>query len=205
MKKNLTFILFVIATLFTTTAFAQNPPPPASSTSTSSSSAASSSAAGTIKTDAGTFTVGARMGGDFLGLTTTPLTPSIGFFVIPNLELVANLTYVSNTYDPENGGDVDDSTLGFGVGVNYYIPFKGSLSFVVGASLNYWNDEDNGGNEDTLLGLALNGGIMYGITSNFALEGGVSLIYTRVTNDQNDDVYSSMRFQFGYIGFKGFF
>lgn len=80
------------------------------------------------------------------------LQPSIGYFVIPGLEIGGMIDYTSESYEPEGGDESSSSAFGLGPMVAYYYKMSPILHLYGRGYLVYTLSQEDDAQKDTELG-----------------------------------------------------
>ena len=121
------------------------------------------------------------------------ISPKIGFFIINNLVLGADLSLSFNVYKP-NGVKGNENSISLGPFAKYYFLEDSFKPFVSAKySLGRYNrsydyldeDPDNGIDKRSLTNLQIGGGIAYFLHNSVSLASGIH--YLRTTNKSLDD------------------
>ncbi|NMB74660.1 MAG: porin family protein [Myxococcales bacterium] len=125
------------------------------------------------------------------------VAPTVGYFLMDNLELEGGLLFAMGFGDLyENAG----KDLGFGVGAKYYIPM-GRMAVYVGADIGMNFTMPDEGDTTKTLAIMVPAGIVYAMNANVALDLGLRFIYNMGLDDQG----SFMTIPIGYFGVQAFF
>ena len=135
-------------------------------------------------------------------IKTMSFSPTLGYFLVSNIALLANFQYT--TVDYEGGASADTVGLGFGAG--FYIP-KGVACFYMSALFEFQSTDQGNDNGYTAYGLSLKAGVLFMMGRNWGLDTGVKFSYLMGTNEQGGvETDSSFNdFTIGYLGIQAFF
>lgn len=196
MKKLLTVLTVLFSMTFAGAAFAEEPV---------------AAPAGGLNLKAGTIFAGGTIGyfsttvspdeGDDVEMSSIIFSPSVGYFVTPELAAMGTLTYRS-----DSEGDDDQSTIGLWAGAKYHMPM---------GPVYLWGSGELGlemigteGLDRTQYGLRLGVGILYAFNPHVALEAGLKFTYLMGSWEADGGLegdYSVTDLGLGYLGFVGFF
>lgn len=113
--------------------------------------------------------------GDFKS-SGVDFSPSVGYFISDNIALELNLL-IGSTKDED---DDKNTSIGAGLGANYFFTPTNQFSFTLGAGVAYINDtyKPNGGSDSEFntFTIAITPGINYFISSQFALRASVAAL-----------------------------
>jgi Outer membrane protein beta-barrel domain len=133
--------------------------------------------------------------------STLKFAPTFGYFVIPNIAVIGQLTYQSDSM-----GDSDQSTVGLSVGARYYMAM-GKFNVYGGGMLGY-SSVDYGG-DTTASGFVINihGGALYMLGANWGVDAGLQIVYAtgEMENSGSTADISDLSFALGYFGVQVFF
>ncbi len=207
MKKTFGFATLFALIFAASTAFAQTNAPAATP-----ATAAAPSSAGIFNT--GRMMVGGTIsyssdtvsydvdGMDDDELSTLRFAPFFGYFIMPNLAIIGQLTYQSQ----DNGGPDDTVTIGLAVGARYYYPVADKINLYGGGMLGY-QSVDYGSMDMSGFGINLHGGALYMLGPNWGVDAGLMIQYYMGSADAggNSVDISMTSFAIGYFGMQAFF
>lgn len=151
---------------------------------------------------------GADEGSD-TGVTTVALEPTIGYFVMPRLELFGGLLFALEQVSPDEGDDVDTTAFGALAGAGYYVP-AGSMFVGPRASFAYASGKTEIGESETKVsGFQIEGAGALRVPFGWGglLDLAAVLQYSAFDLELNDDTLGDQsQLQFGLeLGFFVFF
>ncbi len=196
MKKLLTVLTVLFSMTFAGVALAEEPV---------------AAPAGGLDLKAGTLFAGGTIGyfsqttspdeGDDVEMSSLIFSPSVGYFITPELAAMGTLTYRS-----DSDGDDDMSTIGLWAGAKYHMPMGPVYLWGSGElGLEMMSTE---GMDMTHYGLRLGVGILYPFNPHVALEAGLKFSYLMGSWEAEggfDGDYTRTELGIGYLGFVGFF
>lgn len=124
--------------------------------------------------------------------------PSVGYFLTDNLALTGDLTFGMGFGDLYK--DVPKN-LGFGAGINYYIPME-SMVIHAGAALGMQFMIPEKGDTQKALVIQVPLGILFPLNAHLGLDVGVRIRYFMSLEDGGG---SMLNVPIGYLGVQGFF
>ena len=149
-------------------------------------------------------------------------SPMVGYFIYPNLALMASLNYTKESVDTQlqTGTTISEKDLtGAMGGLRYYIP-TGKIYLYAGFMGGMYQEESTTESEETGITLSslktkgyqfnIHGGLLYMVSKNIGLELGVQFIYTKGEVDdesigtENQDL-TDYSFALGYFGIQALF
>ena len=125
------------------------------------------------------------------------LSPSVGYFLMDNLELIGELGIsmgFGDLYEKSAKG------LSLGVGAKYFMPM-GSMSVYFGLTLGMGFFIPDEGDTTKMLGIAVPIGILYALNEWVAIDLGLRIQYNMGLDKQG----STLNLPIGYFGVQAFF
>lgn len=136
-------------------------------------------------------------GDNTIGLALN-IIPSAGYFIIDNLELVAEFGFWMGLADLYQNSD---RLIGFGFGAKYHAPVGNLVPYAgLAVSLAFSLPVESG--NQTALSLNVPLGLLVPLNTRIALDLGLRIVYT---NTLRGPGVSTMQIPVGYLGVQGFF